>query len=161
MELSNRNKAIIVGVSLATAFVIGRYTVPEKVKIETKIVEVEKKSTDSDVGVKTDKHKKVTITKTTKPDGEKTVTITKTDDDSSDVNVNNKQTTQTTTDKDTLKEITAAGSKLTISALAGFDLGTMKPTYGASFTKPILGPITIGGFILSNGSCGGSLGLTF
>jgi len=35
------------------------------------------------------------------------------------------------------------------------------PTFGGSVTKPILGPVTMGLWALSNGNAGVSVGLTF
>lgn len=152
-------KIIALLVSLATAFAFGRYTVPEKIKIEKQIVEVEKKTeTES-----TDKrlHKKIKKTIVKKPDGttESSTTITYDSDDKKDT----KQSDQLAKSVDEKKEVTKQGSPVTISALAGVNVTSPSSgiVYGASVTKPILGPVTVGGFGLSNGTAGGSVGLTF
>lgn len=87
-------------------------------------------------------------------------------------------TTKTTTTKDTttvkkVDTITDTTTKITqdvippktntvsVSILAGYDITRQGPVYGASLTKQVLGPITIGAFGLSNGTVGGSIGLQF
>jgi PKD repeat protein len=161
MDQQTKIKIAVVVVYTATAVAIGRYTVPEKVKIETKIVEVEKKSTASDVDSKKDTHKQVTVTKTFKPDGEKTITVVTTNDTTSDQNVAKKDIVDIDKTNDQSKEITHPSDKVTVSALAGFDLSSFKMIYGASVTKPIVGPLTVGLFVLSNPAAGVSIGLTF
>ena len=51
---------------------------------------------------------------------------------------------------------------MNISALVGVDLpNSLKPLYGASFTKQFLGPISIGAWGLTNGTLGVSVGINF
>lgn len=50
---------------------------------------------------------------------------------------------------------------LNISVLAGIDFSRQVPIYGASLTKQVLGPLTIGVFGLTNGIMGGSIGVQF
>lgn len=138
-------KAGIAVVALSTSFAVGRYTVPEKIKEVTKTVEVEKKDED--------KHKVTHTTKDTKTDGETIVDQTVTEDTVKH-ETDNKDSSST-------KQVTAGESKVTISALAGLSIPNSTPVYGLAVTKPILGPLTIGLFGLSNGTCGASLGLTF
>jgi hypothetical protein len=150
--MTGKQKVLASGVALATAFAVGRYTVPEKVKIETKVVEVEKI-----VKVK-DKRKERKVVTITRPDGTKektshTVEDTKTDE-RKDVAKN----------EETKSETVRGASKVTISALGGVDfrrLGSEPFVVGASVTKPMVGPVTFGVFGLSNLTFGVSAGLTF
>lgn len=129
------------------AFATGRFLTP--VKIETKVVEVEKKQTETEK----DKHKETTTVTTEKPDGTKT-TETKTTEDTT--NHRTSDTTKTS-DSDTTK--TYGGSKTGIYALGGLSGGI--PTYGLAVTRQLLGPISVGGWALTNGTIGVSLGLEF
>lgn len=161
MNLNLRTKILIVVVYTATAVAVGRYTVPEKIKIETKVVTVEKQSEDKDINQKKNTKHTVVVNKDIKPDGEKIITSTSTDEVLADTNTDTKKEVIHDTDTEKSKEVTHPSDKVTVSALGGIDLSTMKPVYGASVTKPILGPIAVGLFGLSNGACGASVGLTF
>jgi len=156
-----RYKILIVVGYTVVAVAIGRYTLPARVKVETKIVTVEKKVTNTSTSKTENTHKKVVIVEDTKPSGEKTTTTTTTDDVQFAENQKTHASDATTTDKESSKDTTYSSSKVTLSALGGLDLTTMKPIYGVSATKPIAGPLTLGVFGLSNGSCGLSLGVTF
>lgn len=153
--------ALVVIILTLTSFATGRWTAP--VHIEIKTVEVEKKSETQATDVDKDARVETTVTEETKPDGTKTVITQKVVEN----NVN-KETEVTKTDENVKNssQITESGSKskVTISALAGFkpsDL-TSGPSYGMSVTRPILGPITLGLFGLTNpGVYGVSVGLTF
>lgn len=151
--MSLKYKIIIVIAYTATAVAMGRYLTPEKIKIETKIVEVEKKTVDKN----DNKHKHTVITEIDNKDGSKE---TKTD-----IVYTDEKTTAVTDDvnktTDTVKEITKGSDKVTISALGGFDFNTLKPVYGASVSKPLLGPIAIGAWGVSSGQVGISIGLQF
>lgn len=159
--MQNRIKAVIAVVYTAAAVATGAYLVPQKVKIETKIVEVEKKSQNKEAEKKKTTHKKIVTEETTKPDGTKIVTTTTTDDTSSDVKIKDKETSENSKDNSSNKETTQVGSKVTISALAGLNFGSFLPVYGASVTKPVFGPLTLGFWGLSNTTGGISLGLQF
>lgn len=148
MQIDLKYKIIIAVVALAVSFAVGRYTVPEKVKIETKVVQVEKQDTDKDT------HKKTIVTVVQKPNGEKDSTTTTT------VDVVSKTDSIISDKSDTTKQITK-GSSTTLSLLGGYNLNNNTPTYGLSVTKPVLGPVTIGAFGLNNGTVGASVGLTF
>ncbi len=153
MAIKNKYKVGAVVVGLTTAFAFGRYSVPEKIKIETKVVEVEKKV----VTVVRDKHKNTKIVDVVKPDGSKETTTTVIED-----TVTDRKSKETgTTNAASSSETTKGDSKVTISALGGYDLNSSKLVYGLSLTKPILGPIALGVFGLSNKTLGFSLGLTF
>lgn len=153
--MTDKSKVIIEVIIIVTAYAIGRFSAPEKIKVETKIVEVEKKVTDTD---KT-KHKKVTVVETTKPDGTKTKTTVITDD----TETKKKETDTSHKNTDVVREEIRGSQKVTVSALLGIPLsfGLSQPVYGASITKPIFGPITIGGFYFTPNVGGVSLGLTF
>ena len=151
--MSTKIKMLIVVVSIGTAFAIGRYTVPEKVRVETKIVEVEKKVEDK----KENTHKQTHTITTVKPDGTKVTDETTKEDDI----IDDKDTDVVSKNTDTTTETTRGASKVTISALGALNLTNSTPAYGLSITKPILGPITVGLFGLNNGTVGASIGLTF
>jgi|ERR1051326_3912424 lipopolysaccharide export LptBFGC system permease protein LptF len=173
--METRTKIIISVVALAVAFASGRWLAPTKVKIEKevvvqeKIVEVEKKSTQTDKDQ--EKHKKTVKKEITRPDGTKEV-ITTTEDDTNTKQVTkveddkSKQDDTTKVEKET-KEVTRSGSPVTISLLTGASLkfenglSAGPVVYGASVSKPILGPISMGLFGLNNGTFGVSVGLIF
>lgn len=152
--MTTKQILIVCALALVTAFAVGRWSAPEKVKIQT--VTVEKKTEDKQVAI--DDHKLTTITETDKPDGTKVKTTVISDN--KDTKVDDKKTddlSQTTT-----KETEKSSSKVTISLLGAVDLSDpTSPTYGLSITRPILGPITLGIFGLQDKVVGMSIGLTF
>lgn len=156
-----KTKAIIVAVYSLGLFAAGRYTVPEKIKIETKVVEVESKQEKKTVAADKERHKKTVVVEVDKPDGTREKTITTTDDTSNKRNTNLAETEKEQKFTDNKKEVTSASDKVTLSALAGASLTGGGLVYGASVTKPVLGPISIGLWGLTNSTIGGSLGLTF
>lgn len=94
---------------------------------------------------------------TTKPDGEKTETTIvdnsiKNDDKTivSDIKASDKVVDKETSDY-----------KTTINALIGLGLNNTQVDYGLSITRPVLGPLTIGVWGLSDKTGGASIGLTF
>lgn len=153
-----QTKIGIAAALLAAAFAFGRWSAPTKIKTETKIVEVEKKTEETKKDE--NKNKKTTTHTKVSPDGtrETTTTTVETDRKSTDRSrTDDKSTTQVIT-----KEVEKSKSYVTISALAGMsfkDLTT--PFYGGSLSKPVLGPITLGVWGLTNGTGGVSIGLTF
>jgi hypothetical protein len=154
--METKTKIIIVSIGLIAAFAVGRWAAPEKVRIETKVVEVEKKVEDTKKDVV--KHKETHTVK--KPDGTEETTTTEDTTTKSDKH----DTDSTTTETDTTKEVTRGSSKVTVLALAGLPVSfntAVVPIYGVSVSKPILGPITIGAWGLSNSTAGFSIGLTF
>lgn len=162
--METKTKVILGSVAVVVAFAFGRYSAPEKVKIETKTVEVEKKVTDKQRNVQKKKHLVTTITETEKPDGTKTKVTKITEEDDSNSNTNVSQTDTTNKSTDTTKEITYSSKKYSLSALAGTQFSfssPITPIYGGMFTRQILGPINAGVFGLSNKVGGISLGLTF
>lgn len=156
--MTNKTIAIIAGVALLTAFAFGRWSAPDKIKTITQTVTVERKTDDQTK--KEQDHKKYTVVERTTPDGTKTKTTTITDDrgiTSTDKSADNIDTTQTKS-----KEVDKSSSKLTMQFLAGMAVSAPGvPIYGLSVSRPILGPITVGIFGLSDKTAGLSIGLTF
>ena len=150
---------IIIGcVLILLAFAFGRFTAPEKVVTETKIVEVEKKTEDK----KTDKqkHKKITRTTVIKPDGTQIITEVITDDVESKTETT--KTEESSKSSGTLKEVTKDKQKITVAALGGINYsGAPVPVYGGIISKPILGPIAVGVWGLTDKTFGASLGVSF
>src|SRR5258706_14382864 len=98
--MDRKYKYGIAGVAVLGAFALGRYTVPEKVRIETKTVEVEKKTTDKTTDIKKEKRKKTTITTITHPDGTKETSTVITDDVDIDIGKKEKDTADSSTTTD-------------------------------------------------------------
>jgi hypothetical protein len=139
--------------ALATAFATGRFLTPTKVVETTKIVEVQKKTVDTD----RDKHKEtVTVTKKGKDGSEETTTKTVEE-------TVTKQKVKDDINKNTeVIKIVTRGRGPTVSLLAGFDYTSPgKPFYGASVIQPVFGPITLGVWGLTNSTVGLSIGLEF
>ena len=146
------NKILLSLLALVVAFGFGRYSVNPPA--------VTTKKTDQ-TEIKVDTHKEehvVTRTVTTKaPNGEaRTETITE-------------STTVTDKDKDTVHSRTDSTvstpqvrKTLNISALVALDPNNYyHHTYGASVTKEVAGPITVGVWALHTGIFGVSLGMNF
>jgi hypothetical protein len=161
MQLTTRNKIILVVVYTAIAVAAGRYMTPEKVKVETKIVEVEKKTDDKDVAKEDVKHKHIVVTQDSKPSGETIVTTDTTYDDKDSEDSKEIKTDTSSKDEAVVKETVYNNGRVTLSALGGINLSTLAPVYGASIVKPIVGPVAVGIWGLSDGSCGVSVGLQF
>jgi hypothetical protein len=153
--MTQKTKIIITIVALLTSFAIGRWAAPEKVKIEKQVVTREKQVYTKDK----DDHKKTTTTEVDKPDGTKTITTVITDDNST----KSTDTTDTATKETDTKEVTRGTSKVTLSALGGahLGLGSQPTVYGGMISKPVLGPITISAWGLSNATIGMGIGLSF
>lgn len=158
MQLTAKTKIILVIVIVISAYTFGRWSAPEKVRTETKIVEVEKKTDNKKTDV--NDHKKVTIVEVDSPDGTKKKTTTITDDRNSQIDDTSTDDISKTADE--TKEITKSSSKLTISMLASTNLSAPAvPIYGLMIQKELVGPITVGIFGLQDKSAGMSIGLTF
>lgn len=145
--MSTKIKVIIVFVSLLVSFAAGRYSVPEKIKIETKVVEVEKKKED----IK--KHRRKTTI--TDKDGSTTTII--------DTTIEKKSDEDISLQKDTTTEKVRGDSKVSLALMSGIDVTNPQKglVYGVSVQKPVLGPITIGLWGFNTGTMGASVGLTF
>jgi hypothetical protein len=152
--MQTKTKIIITVVYTVAVAAAGRYLGPEKIKIETKTIEVAKKVQD----VKKKKKKDTDVVIIKKPDGTEEIHKHITENDNSDSQSKTDETKQT----DRTKEVTRGDSKVTLSALAGFKLSNgMTPVYGISASKALLGPFTFGAFGLSDTTFGLSLGLQF
>lgn len=149
--MTARSIEIVIALMIISFFV-GRYSAPEKIKIQEKIVTAEAEKFALENQVDTAK----TVTKIDKPDG---THFTRTKFVSTA-----KKTASTekvkSSELDKKTEITNR-SGVTVSLLAGLNLSSLltAPTYGISVNKPILGPIVVGAWGLMNGSIGLSLGL--
>lgn len=151
MIISLKNKILLGATSLLLAFGIGRYTAQIGSAPATKTVADVKVDTVTDSDQQ--KHEVETITK--KPDGEVTTVIT---EDTNTVATQNQESVSHTETTVTPPKI----NTMNISALVGVDLpNSLKPLYGASFTKQFLGPISIGAWGLTNGTLGVSVGINF
>lgn len=157
-------KVGITVVVVAVVFAAGRYSAPEKIKIETKIVEVEKKVEDTDQKKIKDTHKKTTTIVVKKADGTETTTSVTTDDSV----VKDDKTTKITDDisktSDIVKEESKSTSHLNLALLGGTNV--LNPSssgiiYGASASRNLVGPITVGLWGLNSGIGGMSIGLEF
>lgn len=157
--MENKTKIIIASVALLIAFAFGRYSAPEHVKIETKIVEIEKKVVDTDT--LRDKHREIVVKEVVRPDGTKEKVTTTVEDSNTSRKTRTEEETSRTEEK--LEEITR-GSKVTLAALVGAPLSLSSPAtpiYGGLIYKPILGPIGVGAWGFSNATFGASIGLSF
>lgn len=149
-----KTKLLIGSAALIGCFLAGRLSAPEKVVEKRVEVEKTQKSVDTDK----EQHLETTKTTVTKPDGttettEKVVVDTK---KKTDLDVTKEK------DVSTEKTVTFQTSKVTISLMVGSELSLpLVPVYGLSVTKPIMGPITVGAWGLSNRVFGVSAGLTF
>lgn len=149
MERSTKIKVIASVAVVLTSFALGRYTVPEKVKIETKVVEVDKKVK------RVKKDVKIHVTTVKRPDG--TVETNKTITDQS--KTDSKDDSSKVSDKQS--ETVRGDSKVTIGLMGGVDFLSGKTLIGGSVYKPLFGPIGFGAWGLSNTSFGGTIGLSF
>jgi hypothetical protein len=102
-------------------------------------------------------HTRITVTDVRTKDGTETKTVVA-DRVSNDVSIDttSMQTQQThvTTGKTSTVNISLLGAE-------DFAQGFIKPTYGLSVSKEILGPVTVGAFGFMNGTVGVSIGLDF
>lgn len=156
-----KSKILVGVVLLLTAYAFGRWSAPEKIKIETKIVEVDKKVDDTKSDTNRDKHKTTTVTEIVRPDGTKETTTTTSEDTETHKTSEGHSAEERETESASLKEVTRATQKTTLSVLYGMPFTGGVPVYGGSVTRGILGPICIGGFALTSGVVGVSLGLQF
>ena len=142
-QFLNKNKVVIGGIAVVVvAYYAGKHSAPEKVRVETVTVEVEKK-------VNKEQRKKVFIKEN--KDGSKETTIVV------DTSVN--ENTRTNAES-TVKE-TITRTKLNVSVLVGGSLPLSEPIFGISAQKNFIGPITLGIWGLTNKTGGVSIGLNF
>lgn len=171
----SQNRKIALGVALAllVGYSFGRWATPTKVEIQKEIVTVEKKVVDTEElkRIELDRNKKLRtiITEITRPDGTKEKTTRHVET----TTTNKKTDIDKKTKEETTKEVTQIEKSITendrasvtISALAGvdvlnLDMSALKFVYGGHIQKSIIGPVQLGVFGLTNGTCGLSLGLS-
>lgn len=143
---------VLVGVGvLVGAYLLGRYSAPEKIKIEEKIVEVIK-----EVKVE-DKKKDIKIVEVVKPDGTKETT---TEIKEREKVVTNKDTVK---EEEVYKEIIQSSRRVNFGLLFGVPLqqGIEYTSYGLYANVSIVGPFSLGIWGLSNSTIGASIGLSF
>lgn len=141
-QFLNKNKEALGGiVIIVVAFYCGRYSAPERIKTETKIVEVEKEV------IKTE-YKTVRI-KENKDGSKETIIV-------SESNSQEKAKQKSSEEK---KEILKNGSTY-VSLLFGAST-VPHLNYGLSVQRDVLGPFTIGVWGLTNANFGASIGLRF
>lgn len=158
---SNLKITLMCVVPLA-AFAAGRWACPTKVRVETRTVEVEKKTEQVKTDTARERHVDTVVTVVTRPDGTKTETTHTVQDTHTQQDRRLAETDQSRRVDASLKETIYAESKLTLSVLGGYNPGDFtKPVYGLSLTKPVLGPITLGIWGMSDKTFGCSLGFTF
>lgn len=142
---------------LVLGFAFGHYFRPVEVKETDKIVTTDKKQDMTVTDTKQNEHKRTVIVE--EPNGKKTTTIEDViDSDNHKTNVAI-DTSKETEDKS--KITINSTSKLNISLLAGVSSFLNSPTliYGVSFSREVLGPITLGLYGFTNKSGGVSLGI--
>lgn len=161
--MQTKYKVIIVVVVILTSFAVGRYTVPTKIKIETKIVEVIKEVKVKDTSETKKKDKIYTKIVDTKPDGSKTETTVIAEKDASVTKTDTKVDLDDNKTADKIKEVVKDSGHLNLSFLAGVDVAHPGNglLYGGHIIRDIIGPINIGIWGLTNGTAGCSIGLTF
>ncbi len=88
-----------------------------------------------------------------------TVTLPNGSVDSTTTIIDHSQRTET----DTKQSVAYQNPTLNVSVLVAndFSIRAIKPIYGVSVTKEVLGPITVGAFGLTSGTVGLSVGLNF
>ena len=154
MSMETKYKVILALILSIASFGFGRYSVNSvnSVKKETQVInENDKKDENTHTVTKT-----VTIKQ---PDGATETTVTQdtsTNDDTQDI-------TSTETQVSKTSETNNKTSQLNISALAAVKGNNLiaAPIYGASLSKQLLGPVTIGVFGLTDSTIGVSLGINF
>ncbi len=158
-------KVFIAVVSIGVAFAFGRYTTPERIKIEKVIVEVEKKTKDSNTDAERNKRRETTTREVTHPDGTKEVITTVVETTETSKKSNTHETDKISKKEKDSKEIVKNSNTFNLSLLTGAKLpsgGSLSPLiYGGHITKQILGPINVGVWGLSDSTGGVSLGLSF
>jgi hypothetical protein len=134
--------AFVVGLSL------GMFGRPTKVITKTETVYKDR------IVEKVIEHQVIVTKEIKKPDGTDEIdTVTKTDDQDD-------KKSDLTGNSNTSKEVDY-GSGIQIGGMAGTNLSNGQQVYGGYANKRLIGPITVGGFGLSNGTAGLTLGVEF
>ncbi len=151
-------KVQIIGIMflVVVGYGFGRYAQPAKVVTETKVVEVEKKTTETEA--ERNRHKTTVTHEVTKPDGSQEKTTTT--EESTETVKKGSSTSDTATETAFRSETTYKDS-INLSLLAGAGSLSGPIVYGGAATKRIIGPITGGAWALTSGVVGVSIGLSF
>lgn len=137
--MTTKAKVILVVLTLVLAFAGGRYSVQQP-----------NTSATTDTKIDKDTHTKKTVVIIKEPDGKETTTTVVERD------------TKTKTDTNTSNTTTQVKrNTLSVAALAGIEVNDKQMVYGASVSKEVLGPVTVGAWGLTNGTVGVSLGINF
>lgn len=149
--MSNKIVVLIVLILILVSFMVGRYSVNPPAVKDTQIV-----TQDTQTQIKEEKHVIVHTITVKEPSGvERTETTTE-----SDTHIDKDKNTESQTvveHESTLQK----RSEVNISGLIASDLNDIKPVYGLSVSKEIIGPITVGLFGFTNGTLGVSVGINF
>ncbi len=157
---------VIVGViALAVAFAFGRFTTPVKTVIDQKLVETNQELVKKLAEETKRRHTETVVKEVVRPDGTRETESKTTTDTQTDKKVDTEKTSEIDRVATTHKEVIQASSKVTISALYGVRLSGFSSSppvvYGGSIQRPLLGPVTLGLFGLSDLTFGASLGVAF
>ena len=157
--MTTKQVAISLIIYTAVCVASGYYLAPQKIKTETKIVKVEVEKTSTDQ--KQNKNTDTTMTVRKNKDGSSETVIHKITNQNTATQQNTSQvdSSQTTA----TKEVEKSKGSTTILGMVGVDVNRFQSgfIYGASVNRTILGPIGIGIWGLTNGTCGVNLGLSF
>lgn len=152
-SIPDKYKYSAVIILVLVSFASGRYSVQKPTTKDTSIVTNTVKTKERD-----NTHTKTKIIEDKKPNGEVVTTeiIEQTNNDTKDQ-------TEDTMSKQVNTSTPPKINTLNVSALVAenFSNGLNTPSYGIAITKQILGPITVGGFGLTNGVIGVSIGINF
>ena len=129
---------ILIIIGLSTALVLK--SSPDQVVTTQEIKKEEDKKEDK-------KEKTITVIDK-KPDGETVTTQVTQEEDQ----------TEDKTKEDTKTQTTVINKSTNISLMYA---PSFKPVYGVSITHEVLGPFTVGAFVLTNGTLGVTVGVSF
>lgn len=155
------NKRLAAGaVLIVVAFAFGRYSAPEKVKVETVTVEVEKKTAETDTSKERNRRKETTTRKERRPDGTEIEHTTVVEDSKTEVDSRKTVHTDKTVDtRQTREEYRSSG--VSLGALGAVNVSDGRLSYGAYLQKDVVGPLSLGAFGLTSGTVGLSIGIRF
>lgn len=140
--MTDKIKLFVIAFSLIISFAVGRYSA-QKPNVQESVKTDETKNTAIDV----DTHTVIVHL----PDGSTTTTIDK----------SRKQNITDVSKTASVISIESVKPQVQLSLLGGYDTKNNASVLGASVSKQMLGPITIGAFGLSSGVVGLSLGVVF
>lgn len=144
--MTRRDTAILGIGCFAAGALVGVLGKPAKIVTKTQTVYQDR------VVEKKVEHEVVVQTETKKPDGTDVIQTKTVEDSGIDVNSQIKAIQD-------IEKTVSYGRGLEIGLMGGVNATTGTPAYGAYASKQILGPISVGGFGLSNGTIGLTLGI--